>query len=215
MTLNRQRPQKARKSVAVIVAHPDDETLWAGGTLLDNPTWDIFICCLCRANDTDRAPKFFRLLKRLNAQGVMGDLDDSPEQKPLPASKISEAILALLPAQTFDIVFTHSPEGEYTRHLRHEEIGKAVIQLWTDKLISTKQLQFFAYEDGNRQYRPRAITVDTKQTQLDRQTWTDKLAILTDIYGFDRSSWEAQATPRLEAFHCFQAPQKAAAYFNL
>jgi LmbE family N-acetylglucosaminyl deacetylase len=30
---------KVFKSVAIIVAHPDDETLWAGGEILNNPLW--------------------------------------------------------------------------------------------------------------------------------------------------------------------------------
>jgi LmbE family N-acetylglucosaminyl deacetylase len=38
---------KIRKSIAVIVAHPDDETLWAGGTILEHPSNDWFIVCLC------------------------------------------------------------------------------------------------------------------------------------------------------------------------
>jgi len=35
-----------KKIVAVIVAHPDDETLWAGGLLIDHPEWDVFVACL-------------------------------------------------------------------------------------------------------------------------------------------------------------------------
>lgn len=215
MTLYRSASQTARKSVAVIVAHPNDETLWAGGTLLDNPSWDTFICCLCRGKDSDQTSKFFRALKRLNAKGAIGDLDDSPEQPPLLESSICETILSQLPDQPFDAIFTHSPEGEYTGHLPHQEIGQAVINLWHNRSITTKELRVFAYQDGNRQYRPRAITADTLQTQLGRQIWSEKLAIITDIYGFERSSWEAQATPELEAIHRFGTPQEAADYFSL
>jgi LmbE family N-acetylglucosaminyl deacetylase len=32
------------KNVAIIVAHPDDETLWAGGTILNHPYWRILHC---------------------------------------------------------------------------------------------------------------------------------------------------------------------------
>ncbi len=46
------------KKVAIIVAHPDDETLWAGGTILSHPAWECFIICLCRGSDADRAPRF-------------------------------------------------------------------------------------------------------------------------------------------------------------
>ena len=52
--------QVKAKSVLIIVAHPDDETLWAGGTILSHPEWSVFVISLCRASDTDRAPKFNR-----------------------------------------------------------------------------------------------------------------------------------------------------------
>ena len=51
------------KSVAVIVAHPDDETLWAGGTILSHPEWKWFIVSLCRGNDQDRSVRFITSLK--------------------------------------------------------------------------------------------------------------------------------------------------------
>ena len=73
----------SEKSVAVIVAHPDDETLWAGGTILSHPEWKWFIVCLCRGNDEDRSFRFKKALKILKSEGIMGDLDDGPEQKPL------------------------------------------------------------------------------------------------------------------------------------
>ena len=48
--------ERSSKKVALIVAHPDDETLWAGGTILSHPAWDCFIVCLCRGSDPERAP---------------------------------------------------------------------------------------------------------------------------------------------------------------
>ena len=80
----------------------------------------------------------------------MGDLDDEPEQKPLSNDKVELSILDLLPQTHFDLIITHNPKGEYTRHLRHEETSKAVISLWHDGKISTNQLWFFAHEDGNK-----------------------------------------------------------------
>ena len=68
------------KSAVVIVAHPDDETLWIGGEMLLHPNWNWFVVCLCRKNDNDRAPKFYKALKELNAEGIMGDMNDGPEQ---------------------------------------------------------------------------------------------------------------------------------------
>ena len=74
---------KLLTSVALIVAHPDDETLWAGGLILQHPDWQWFIISLCRAKDENRAPKFSKVLAQFKAEGVMGDLNDSSEQNPL------------------------------------------------------------------------------------------------------------------------------------
>ena len=139
---------------AVIVAHPDDETLWAGGMMLMHPESKWTVVTLCRANDPDRAPRFFQALKTLNATGVMGDLDDSPEQAPFPARQVQHTIIDLLPAGTFDLVITHGLWGEYTRHLRHEETGKVVSALWNAGRLSAKEVWRFAYEDGNGKYPP-------------------------------------------------------------
>ena len=98
------------KFVAIIVAHPDDETLWAGGTILNNPSWQCFIVCLCRKSDTERSYKFFEALKILKAEGIMGDLDDGPEQTPLEDEEVDQAILKLLPPKHYDLIITHNPK---------------------------------------------------------------------------------------------------------
>ncbi|MDB5154998.1 MAG: family deacetylase [Mucilaginibacter sp.] len=197
------RTDKKTKTVAVIVAHPDDETLWAGGTILTHPYWQCFIISLCRKNDPDRAPKFAKALKVLGAAGVMGDLDDGPEQKSLAANEVKDAILHLLPHLHFDLVLTHSINGEYTRHRRHEEIGKAVIQLWHARKLFTNELWAFAYEDGHKAHYPRPIINATVYNQLPQPLWDLKHKIITETYGFEENSWEAQTTPRAEAFRQF------------
>ena len=197
------------KKVAVIVAHPDDEILWAGGTILTHPEWECFIISLCRKNDSDRAPKFYQVLNTIGATGLMGDLDDQPEQAPLSEEEVQNAILALLPGTVFDLVITHSIYGEYTRHRRHEEIGKAVIQLWRKDRLQTKELWAFAYEDGNRTYNPVIIRDAPLTFLLPRLIWERKYQIITEIYGFKAESWEAQTTPKEEAFWRFSAAQDA------
>jgi LmbE family N-acetylglucosaminyl deacetylase len=189
-----------QKSVAIIVAHPDDETLWVGGTILSNPTWQCFIVCLCRGNDEDRAPKFYQAIEALKSKGIMGDLDDGPEQTPLDTAVVEQAILALLPAKHFDLIITHNPNGEYTRHRRHEEVSKAAIALWHTGKVSAGALWTFAYEDGNKAYLPKAIENAPIYRILIKWIWLRKYDIITKIYGFTEDSWEARTTPRAEAF---------------
>ena len=191
------------KSVAIIVAHPDDETLWAGGTILNNPSWQCFIVCLCRKSDTERAQKFFEALKILKADGIMGDLDDGPEQTPLEDEEVEQAILRLLPPKHYDLIITHNPNGEYTRHYRHEEVSQAAMRLWDKSKISTSELWIFAYEDGNKAYYPQPIEKASLYYILSKQIWQIKYAIMTETYGFEENSWEAITTPLAEAFWKF------------
>ncbi len=194
---------KKPKEVAVIVAHPDDETLWAGGMILSQTSWRCLIVTLCRASDADRAPRFLRAVKALGAAGKMSDLDDSPEQTPLAEKELEKAILQLLPQEHFDLLISHNPAGEYTRHRRHEEVGKAVITLWYKGKISADELWTFAYEDGGKHYLPRPIKTATVYRILPEIIWRKKYDIITSIYGFPKSGFEAETTPRAEAFWQF------------
>jgi LmbE family N-acetylglucosaminyl deacetylase len=196
-------------SAAMIVAHPDDETLWAGGTILSRPSWRWFILSLCRGSDTNRAPRFFNALKLYGAEGKMEDLDDGPEQIPLEKHAIEAAVLRSLPSTQFDLLITHSPAGEYTRHRRHEETGEAIISLWLAGKIQTDELWLFAYEDGRKQYFPRAIKSAHIYQEISGKLWDQKYDLITKIYGFNDDGFEAKTTPRAEAFWRFTDPKIA------
>lgn len=195
--------------VALVVAHPDDETLWAGGLLLMHRDWDPFVAALCRRSDPDRAPRFFRALDKFNAAGAMGDLDDGPDQAPLPAEEVRATVLSLLPRRDFDLLVTHAPWGEYTRHLRHEETSRAVISLWAEGELRARSVWLFAYEDGGRVHPPRAATGAHVRFALPDPVWDQKRAIITDVYGFEEESWESVATPKEEAFWTPSSPKQA------
>jgi LmbE family N-acetylglucosaminyl deacetylase len=212
--MNLRIQNRKSKAVAIIVAHPDDETLWAGGTILSHPSWQWFIVCLCRGSDNDRAPKFLKTLQVLGSDGIIGDLDDGPEQKPLDENEIEHTILQLLPSRHFNLIISHNPSGEYTRHIRHEETSKAVIKLWKAGKISANELWTFAYEDGNKKYYPRPIKTASVFQKLTEQIWLKKYSIITETYGFERNSFEAETTPRAESFWQFTTPYDAQKWLN-
>jgi LmbE family N-acetylglucosaminyl deacetylase len=190
---------------AVIVAHPDDETLWAGGTILMHPDSRWTVVTLCRKSDSDRSEKFLRALDALNASGAMGDLDDGPEQSPLADQKVQNTILTLLPSDKFDLIITHSLWGEYTRHLRHEETAKAVLALYRGGKLSADQIWMFAYEDGGGKYLPRPIENADVSIKLPEEVRQKKYDIITKTYCFGPDSFEARTTPPKEAFWCFKS----------
>ena len=193
------------KNASVIVAHPDDETLWAGGIILMHPEIQWTILTLCRMSDPDRAPKFHKAMNRLGATGIMGDLDDGPEQIPLDCHEVQCVITELLPSNNFDLIITHGHRGEYTRHRRHEEVGKTVITLWENEKLFSKEMWRFAYEDGDGKYLPKAVKDADLKIRLPNEIWHKKYDIITKIYGFGPDSFEAKTTPRKEAFWCFES----------
>jgi LmbE family N-acetylglucosaminyl deacetylase len=198
-----------RPRAAVVVAHPDDETLWCGGFILTHPEFHWRIVTLCRAADPDRAPKFNRVLQRLGADGEMADLDDGPDQVPLPGGQVQETTARLLGGTSYSLLLTHGPGGEYTRHRRHAECCQAVIELWRSALINTRRLWLFAYEDGGRAYLPRVRDDADRRDVLAEHAWLEKRRLITDLYGFEPDSWEAQTTPREEGFWCFDSADAA------
>ena len=206
--------QLSSKNVVVIVAHPDDETLWAGGTILSHPSWKCFIVCLCRGSDKNRAPRFYNALKVFKSEGIMGDLDDGPEQKPLDDKEVESVILELFPPGHFDLIISHNPSGEYIRHIRHEEVSKAVIRLWHAGKISANELWTFAYEDGNEEYYPRPAESANICRTLTKRIWLRKYSIITETYGFEKESCEAETTPKAEAFWQFTDPYDADKWLN-
>jgi LmbE family N-acetylglucosaminyl deacetylase len=195
---------------AVVVAHPDDETLWCGGYILAHPEFDWRIVTLCRASDPDRGPKFRRVLEQLGAVGEMADLDDEPDQVPLPMEQVQETIARLLAGNSYSLTLTHGPRGEYTQHRRHEECCHGVVELWQSGCICTDRLWSFAYEDGGRGYLPQVRSDADRRDVLTKNRWLEKRRLITDVYGYGIDSWEARTTPREEGFWCFDSAQAAA-----
>jgi LmbE family N-acetylglucosaminyl deacetylase len=200
-----------RLRAAVVVAHPDDEVLWCGGYILTHPEFHWRIVTLCRAQDPDRAPKFRRILEHLGAEGEMADLDDGPDQTPLPIAEIKETIIRQLAENSYSLILTHGAKGEYTRHQRHEECCRSVIELWQSGSIDTQRLWLFAYEDGGHAYLPRVRADADRRDVLAENVWAEKSRLIEEIYGYGADSWEAQTTPREEGFWCLDSPQAALA----
>ena len=196
-----------RPRAAVVVAHPDDETLWCGGYILNHPEFDWRIVTLCRASDPDRAPKFRQVLQVLGAEGEMADLDDGPDQIPLAIEMVEATVTELLDGESYGFVLTHGPKGEYTRHRRHEQCCQSIVELWQSGAIDTERLWLFAYEDEEGTRLPRVRTDADRRDMLTESVWLEKRRLITDVYGYKADSWEARATPREEGFYCFDSPQ--------
>ena len=198
------KSQKTKnKKILVIVAHPDDETIWMAGTLLKNKDkWDITIISLCRKNDKDRAPKFKIVCDKLNASCFISDLDDSEQGdfKKISNEDIIKRIQQFLKQNTnFDYVFTHGENGEY-RHIRHIEIHKAVNEMLNKKLLSAKKVFFFSYFKPEKNGICHVNENADKLIRLKDIYFKEKMHLIQEIYGFEENSFESKCCMNTEAF---------------
>jgi LmbE family N-acetylglucosaminyl deacetylase len=193
-----------KNEALIIVAHPDDETIWMGGMILRNKLWKWTILSLCRASDTDRKPKFERVCKLYNATGLICDLEDE-ELKPIEIDNIINTIKGMLSKRNYDAVFTHGKNGEYG-HIRHMETYKAVNKMIEKKQLNASKVYFFNYEKGENlpfpNLRvPRPIKKSDRILNLNNKEIRLKRKIIKDIYGYpDEKGFELMSCNKIESF---------------
>jgi hypothetical protein len=61
----------------------------------------------------------------------------------------------------------------------------------------------------NKEYYPRAVKDASIYRKLTKRIWRRNYSIITETYGFEKNSFEAETTPRAEAFWQFTDPDNA------
>ena len=95
----------------LVVAHPDDESLWCAGLIIRYPKDWLIVCCTIPFKDPERADKFFDACDVLGAQSLL--LGHPERNGPIPKPDIRGR----------DLVISHGPHGEYG-HPQHRELHR-------------------------------------------------------------------------------------------
>lgn len=187
----------------VVVAHPDDETIWMGGMIAKRKNLKWTILSLCRAGDKDRAPKFRKVCAHLGAQAIIEDLEDDgtlPISATVPL--IKKIILKHIKKNQYDFLFTHGENGEYGHH-RHIGANIAVNELLADGKIKPKAVFYFYYRKKyyGRKFSPMIARQKADLVlKLSRREYEAKKKIMSEIYGFAPGGIDVYYCTKEEAF---------------
>ena len=182
---------KKKDRALVVVAHPDDETIWMGGIILSSKNIDWTIFSLCRKNDFDRAPKFRKVCQYYKAKAIISDLEDEDimsVKASLP--EIEKRIGKEVKKKKFKYIFTHGLNGEYC-HIRHIGVHKTVKGLVEKKALVCNHLFFFAYKLNSQK---KIINCPDSSVDLvfnlTKKEIRAKKNIIKKLYGFSQKSFE-------------------------
>ena len=125
----------------MIVAHPDDETFWAGDFISKEKS---LVLCLTNGGNAVRKKEFLDIMRETNNYGIILEYPDNPNQIKDNWSEVKDSIYNdlhyLVNLKSWDKVITHNPEGEYG-HLQHKFTSMIV----TNICVEAKKLDNLYY----------------------------------------------------------------------
>ena len=128
-------------SNVMIVAHPDDETLWGGANLYKD---DYFVVCLTNGYNEIRANDFQKIMKFTNNTGILLNYPDVTGKYIDDWSNVKDGLLhdlkIILEYKNWNKIVTYGPDGTYG-HIHHKKTSEYITKL----AIKTKKYSHLYY----------------------------------------------------------------------
>lgn len=129
----------------MIVAHPDDESLWGGNALIED---DYFVVCLTNGNNNQRKNEFLSVMEMSGDIGLILSYPDKIHNERSDWSFCKEDILTdlktIIDYKDWDLIVTHNEDGEYG-HLHHIMTHNMVAEVCDKLNVPAKQFYFGKY----------------------------------------------------------------------
>ncbi|MCD7949948.1 MAG: Ig-like domain-containing protein [Erysipelotrichaceae bacterium] len=113
----------------MIVAHPDDETLWGGGHLTEG-NW--FVVCITNGDNQTRNNEFYKAIEALGANGIIMCYPDKVNGERSNWTSDKEDITAdldfVIRYKEWDQITTHNKDDEYG-HIHHKMTNAIVTSI--------------------------------------------------------------------------------------
>lgn len=132
-------------SSLMIVAHPDDETIWGGSHLLKG---NYTVLCITNGNNKKRKAEFEQAMKKTHSKGIIltypdktnGQRDNWKTCK----KQIQKEIKKEIDSKNWNQIVTHNPNGEYG-HIHHKMVSKFVTNILKKEHKTNKLMYFGKY----------------------------------------------------------------------
>lgn len=109
-----------KKKILVIVAHPDDETLWFFQSIqILKEQNNVLILCMTHAAVSKRGRELQAVAEKYGLKVIFGHCEDTGINKLLRSSEVNQALIKVFSKHKFDLVITHPPHGGEKPHPHH------------------------------------------------------------------------------------------------
>ncbi len=129
----------------MFVAHPDDETIWAGNHIR---THKYLIICITNGNNKKRMKEFKAVMKKTGNSYIMLKYPDKTNGKRdnwnTSRDAVKQDIKTVLDYKQWSMIVTHNPKGEYG-HIHHKMTSQMVTEECLHKKLENRLMYFGKY----------------------------------------------------------------------